>query len=303
MKILVIGGLGCVGKPLVEELRSRGHEVWIADKPHDHDPFYIRCDIAEYRQVVNLFEQDFDYVYNLGAEFGRYNGEDFYETLWKSNAIGMKNVLRLQEKKKFKMIFTSSSEVYGDFKGVMKEDVLMEHPIRQLNDYAISKWVNEQQIMNSTDRFGTETVRIRLFNTYGPGEYYSGYRSVICLFVHKALKGLPYTVYLDHHRTSTFVTDTVRTMANIVDNFKAGEVYNICGEEYHDIKVLSDMILKEVGIDDSKVEYVKEEAHNTLDKKGDNAKAKKDLGHKATIDLKEGIKRTVEWQRKEYGIK
>ena len=303
MRILVIGGLGCVGTPLVNELRIRGHDVWVADKPHDHDQKYIRCDISKFRQVEKLFEHDFDYVYNLGAEFGRYNGEDFYEILWESNAIGMKNIIRLQEQKKFKLIFTSSSEVYGDYKGEMKESVLMDHPIRQLNDYAISKWVNEQQIMNSADRFGTESVRIRLFNTYGPGEYYSAYRSVICLFVHRALKGLPYTVYLNHHRTSTFITDTVRTMANIIDNFKAGEVYNICGEEYHDIKMLSDMILDEVDIDDSNVKYVKEEDHNTLDKKGDNTKAKRDLGHKATVGLSEGIKRTIEWQKKEYGIK
>ena len=303
MNVLVIGGLGCVGTPLVNELRNRDHEVWVADKAHNHDSQYIRCDISKYRQVEKLFEKDFDYVYNLGAEFGRYNGEDFYDTLWESNAIGMKNILRFQEQKKFRMIFTSSSEVYGNFKGVMREDVLMEHPIRQLNDYAISKWVNEQQIMNSADRFGTKTVRIRLFNTYGPGENYSSYRSVICLFVYRALNGLPYTVYLDHHRTSTFVTDTVRTMANIVGNFKAGEIYNICGEEYHDIKMLSDMILEEVGIDDSKVDYIREEVHNTLDKKGDNEKAKKDLGHRVTVDLREGIKRTIEWQRKEYGIK
>ena len=78
MKILVIGGLGCIGNPLVDELRRRDHEVWIADKVHNHDPYYIRCDISKYRQVLELFEQDFDYVYNLGAEFGRYNGEDYY---------------------------------------------------------------------------------------------------------------------------------------------------------------------------------------------------------------------------------
>ena len=98
MNILVIGGLGCIGAPLVNELRLRGHNVWVADKPHDHDQKYIRCDISKFRQVEKLFEQDFDYVYNLGAEFGRYNGEDFYEILWESNAIGMKNIIRFQVK-------------------------------------------------------------------------------------------------------------------------------------------------------------------------------------------------------------
>jgi dTDP-glucose 4,6-dehydratase len=161
--------------------------------------------------------------------------------------------------------------------------------------------VSEQQVMNSADRFGTETVRVRLFNTYGPGEPYSEYRSVICKFIYHALHDLPYTVYLDHHRSSTFIDDTVRTLANIAQHFHPGEVYNIAGDEYHDIKSLSDMILGYLGKDAHLVEYVKFEAHNTRDKRSDNAKAKRDLGHRCTVSLEEGIPRTIEWQKKVYG--
>src|SRR5206468_2370147 len=134
------------------------------------------------------------------------------------------------------------SEVYGDYRGVMYEDVLMHTPIRQMNDYAISKWVNEMQIMNSADVHGTETVRVRLFNTYGPGEYYSPYRSVICRWIYHALHRQPYVVYTNHKRTSTFVDDTARTLANIADNFQPGEVYNITGASLHDMKTPSDII-------------------------------------------------------------
>ena len=301
MNVLVIGGLGAVGMPLVNELRKRGHEVFIADRVHHYDKNYMRCDVSEFRQVDRLFkDRKYDFVYHLAAEFGRVNGEDFYENLWKSNAIGTKNVLRMQEKLKFKLIFTSSSEIYGDYGGVMKEDVPMNHPLRQLNDYAISKWVNELQIMNSQDRFKTETVRLRLFNTYGPGENYSGYRSVICLFVYRALHDLPYTVYLNHHRTSSYVDDTVNAMANIINNFKSGEVYNISGDEYHSIKKVSDIVLELLNKKDNQVKYPKIEEHNTLNKKCDNSKSKKDLGYNYTVDLREGIKRTIEWQKKEY---
>ena len=52
------------------------------------------------------------------------------------------------------------------------------HEIKQMNDYAMSKWVNEMQVRNSAIQYGTESVVVRLFNTYGPGEYYSPYRSV-----------------------------------------------------------------------------------------------------------------------------
>lgn len=255
-----------------------------------------------HRQVERLFEgRAFDLVYHLAAEFGRNNGEDFYETMWQSNAIGTKNLLRCQEEFRFRMVFASSSEVYGDWEGVMTEEVMDEQPIRQLNDYAISKWVSEMQILNSAERFGTETVRVRLFNTYGPGEPYSEYRSVICQFIYRALHDIPYTVYLDHHRTSTYIDDCARTLANISGTFKPGEVYNIAGDEYHDIKKLSDMILGYLGKDDHLVEYVPYEAHNTRDKRTDNAKAKRDLDHKVTVTLEEGLPRTIEWQKKVYG--
>lgn len=301
-KILVTGGLGVVGTPLAKELKQRGHEVWTSDRAHSHDSHYTRCDIGEFHQVENLFSKaKFDCVYHLGAEFGRWNGEDFYETLWKTNAIGTKNIIRMQERLKFRMVFTSSSEVYGDYNGVMSEDVMGKIGIRQMNDYAMTKWVNEMQIMNSADKFGTETVRVRLFNTYGPGEYYSDYRSVICLFIYRALHNMPYTVYTKHKRTSSYIDDTVRTLANISENFKPGEVYNIAGTELHDIKKTSDIILKYLGKDDSLVQYRDLEEATTLEKKVDSTKAIRDLKHRSTISLEEGIPRTIDWQKGIYG--
>jgi dTDP-glucose 4,6-dehydratase len=303
MKILVTGGHGVVGKPLSAELEKRGHQVWIVDRMHSHMKNYFRFDVSEFHQVERVVTmQDFDYVYHLAAEFGRRNGEDFYENLWKANAIGTKNMIRMQERLKFRMIFFSSSEVYGDYRDVMYEDVMDKVAIKQMNDYAMSKWVNEMQILNSTANFDTETVRVRLFNTYGPGEYYSDYRSVICLFIYRALHDIPYTVYTEHKRTSSYVDDTVRTLANIVDNFKPGEVYNIAGSELHDMKQASDIILDYLGKDDSLVEYRDKQDDTTLLKLVDASRAVRDLGHRSTVPLKEGIPRTIEWQKGVYGI-
>ena len=303
MKILVTGGRGVVGKPLSEELEKNGHQVWIADRMHSHEKNYYRFDVGEFHQVERVLTmQDFDYVYHLAAEFGRRNGEDFYENLWRSNAIGTKNMIRMQERLKFRMIFFSSSEVYGDYRDVMYEDVMDKIAIKQMNDYAMSKWVNEMQILNSAANFDSETVRVRLFNTYGPGEYYSDYRSVICLFIYRALHDIPYTVYTEHKRTSSYVDDTVRTLANIVDSFKPGEVYNIAGSELHDMKQASDIILDYLGKDDSLVEYRDKQEDTTLLKLVDASKAARDLGHVSTVSLAEGIPRTIEWQKEVYGV-
>ena len=306
MKILVTGGLGAVGAPLVALLRQRGHEVWVLDRPHHHGlngRYYFRADVGEFRQVEKIVRTEkFDFVYHAAAEFGRINGEDFYETLWHTNAVGTKNMIRLQEEHGYRMVVFSSSEIYGDWNDLMLEDVPDQHPIKQLNDYAVSKWVNELQVHNSAAVNGTQTVIVRLFNTYGPGETYSEYRSVICKFIYSALHDLPYTVYLNHHRTSSYIDDTCRTLSNICERFRAGAVYNIAGTTYHDIKSISDTILRLCGKTDERVKYVDYEVHNTRDKKTSAARAKEELEHHETVGLEEGIARTIEWQRQYYGV-
>jgi dTDP-glucose 4,6-dehydratase len=303
-RILVTGALGAVGRPLWAMLRERGHDVRGCDIRHSDRPDYDRVDVGDYRLLASILDEyKFDVVYHAAAEFGRNNGERHYEAVWRTNAIGTKNVLRLQEQHGFRLVMFSSSEVYGDWPNMMTEEVLDEHPIKQMNDYAISKWVNELQALNSAARFGTETVRVRLFNTYGPGEHYTPFRSVICIFIYSALHGLPYSVFLDHHRTSTYIDDAVRTLANITDNFVPGAVYNIAGDEYHDIKSVSDMILEKLGKDDHLVTYLQFEAHNTRDKRTDAARARADLGHDTTVRLDEGIDRTIAWQKEIYGIR
>lgn len=312
MRILVTGGSGTVGSLLVRELRSRGHHTVSCDLYHHADevgfslrsdladPLYARCDVGEFRQLERVFQVmgPFDLVYHAAAEFGRWNGEDFYETLWRTNAVGTKNVVRLQERLGFRLVHFSSSEVYGDWPEIMVESVMDEYEIKQLNDYAMTKWVNEMQIRNSTVQYKTESVVVRLFNTYGPGERYSPYRSVNCRFLHCALNGLPWTVFRGHQRTSTFLADTVRTLANITQNFRPGETYNIGGDSLHSIEELSDIILAVTGADPALVRYKDSEILTTKAKKVDISKAVRDLDHRNSYTLRNGMEITADWMRK-----
>lgn len=301
MKILVTGGKGVVGSSLIRELETRGHEVWFCDLKHSHEPNYYRCDVSKYRPLESLFAgHEFDFVFHLAAEFGRWNGEDFYEELWMSNAVGTKNLLRLQEKYGFRMIFASSSEVYGDYEATMMEEVMDILEIKQMNDYAISKWANEMQILNAQAMHGNQIVRVRLFNTYGPGEYYHPYRSAICIFVYRAIHDLPYTVYLNHKRTSVYIDDCTKALANIVEHFNPGEVYNIAGGELHDMKTVSDMVLQYLGKEDEKVSYVTEEKFTTKIKVPDIRKAIIELEYQPSTLLTEGIPATIEWMKNVY---
>ncbi len=308
-KILVTGGSGFIGTNLVNELRSRGHEVIAADLLNNDREDYVRTDVRYFRQLERTFEETgpFDYVYHLAAEYGRWNGEAYYENLWQTNVIGTKNMLRLQEKNDFRMIFFSSAEVYGDYTGKMSEDVMENNPIKdtyQMNDYAISKWDGELMCMNSAKMFGTETVRVRPVNCYGPGERYTPYRGFIPKFIYLALHNKPYTVFKGHKRIIDYVGDTARTFANIVDNFIPGEAYNIGGNQdwEMDIKDYSDLVLDAVGCDDSLVTYEEAEPFTTKVKTIDFSKSIRDLKHDPKVKPKEGIQKTVDWMKWYYRL-
>jgi dTDP-glucose 4,6-dehydratase len=164
----------------------------------------------------------------------------------------------------------------------------------------MTKWVNEMQILNSRLSHNTKSVVVRLFNTYGPGEYYSPYRSVNCRFLYCALHNIPWIVYRGHTRTSTFLPDTVRTLSNIADNFVAGETYNIGGDAPHTIEELSDLVIKVVGADSRLAVPRDSERMTTTTKIVDCSKAVRDLQHKNTVGLEEGLSKTAKWMRETY---
>ena len=308
-KILITGGAGFIGTNLANELRLRGHDIFLIDQFNTDKNNYERCDVKSFFQLERIFQRygNFDFVYHLAAEYGRWNGEAYYENLWMTNVVGTKNIIRLQEKFKFKLIFFSSAEVYGDFNGEMSEEIMENNPIKdtyQMNDYAISKWAGELICLNSSNMFGSEIVRTRPVNCYGPHEEYTPFRGFIPKFIYLALNNKPFVVYEGHKRIIDFVEDSCRTWANIVDNFIPGEVYNVGSKQEWelDIKEISDLILSATGASEKLVTYKKSEEFTTKVKNISFSKAIKDLNHQPKVSPIEGIKRTVEWMKWFYRI-
>ena len=95
----------------------------------------------------------------------------------------------------------------------------------------------------------------------------------MCLFAYRALKRMPYDVYLGYHRVFMYIDDFIPTLANVADHFVPGEVYNIGGDEFRSVKELSDLILGTLRSDDSIVNYLPEDKHNVFNKKPNIEKA------------------------------
>ncbi len=308
-KILVTGGAGFIGTNLCNELRSRGHDVYAIDLANNDRESYERCDVRNYRQLEGVFASQgpFEFVYHLAAEYGRWNGEAYYENLWDTNVIGTKHMLRLQERLDFKMVFFSSAEVYGDYKGEMFEGVMEDNPIRgtyQMNDYAISKWAGELMCLNSATMFGTKTVRVRPVNCYGPHEEFTPYRGFIPKFIYCLLHGKPITVHTGHKRIIDYVEDSCKTWSNIADNFKPGDVYNVGGKKEWEknIEEYADIILMATGASESLLEYKGAEEFTTEIKTINFEKSIRDLKHDPKVPPEEGIARTVDWMKWYYRL-
>lgn len=303
-KVLVTGGCGFIGTNLVRELRLRGHEVWTCDIVQSEDAQHIRADVSVFRQVqCAINSHEFDYIFHLAAEYGRWNGEASYENVWQTNVIGTKNILSAVKGKSHRIVFFSSAEVYGDYDGVMTEDVMDNVAIRQMNDYAISKWAGELQCVNHAAMYGNEIVRVRPVGCYGPHEKYSPFRGVIPIFVHSAMNNLPLTVHTGHYRIFDYVEDTCATLANIIDNFVPGEVYNVGGRQEWatTIERLAEIVIEEVGAAPALICRIGQEAFTTRTKIVDSSKASRDLAHDPRIDLREGVRRYVGWFGQRYG--
>jgi len=238
----------------------------------------------------------------MAGEFGRINGNNYWEQLWRTNCIGTKNIIEACRNYNTRLIFASSSEAYGNMTRrnirPLREEDLNDHLPDFFNEYALTKFTNEQQIKIAHRNHDLKSTILRFFNVYGPGEYYSDYRSVVCLFIYRALKGLPITVYSETRRSFLYIDDWVRAVANVLD--VPDNTFNIASTRSVTMNKLMHMVGNVVGEVLVNVSWKDTELHNVRDKVANVDKAAKLLGLTDSVSLEEGIKRTVEWMRIQY---
>lgn len=304
MRILVTGSEGTLGPWLTRELTANGHEVWGCGRRHSGRKGYVRCDVAEHRQVERAFcESQPDVCYHLAAEFGRLNGQGWYEQLWHTNCVGTRNVIDQCVKHGAHLVLASSSEAYGtlaDEHALLTEDLLEHEAPHFHNEYALSKWTNERQVAIAQVNEGLKATVLRFFNVYGPGERYTPYRSVVCQFLHKAMHGQPLTVH-NATRDFLYVADWARTVARVATTPAAlGEAINIGGDEAVSIMVLAGLVASVTDAEIIATPSGREKA-NVHNKRPSLEKAKRLLAHEPKVTLMEGLKLTHVWMEATEG--
>jgi UDP-glucose 4-epimerase len=296
MKILITGGAGFIGSNLVDKLIDEGYKVFIIDnllsgkkENINKKAIFYKIDICHLNKILPLFK-GIDYVFHLAANprviFSVENPIESH----KVNVDGTLNVLYASYKNKVKrLIFASSSAVYGDIKKLPLKENMTPNPV---SPYGLHKLIGEYYCKLFSNLYNLETVCLRYFNVYGPRMDPNGpYALVIGKFLKLRKENKPLTIYGDGKQTRDFiyVDDVIKANILAMKSKKVGrgEVINICSGKNYSINYIAKLI----GGRKIYLPARKGEMKHTL---GDNSLAKKLLGWKPEISLEEGIKKCEE---------
>jgi len=303
MKILVTGGAGFIGSHLVDALIERGHKVVVIDNlstgkkenVNKKAKFY-KIDICS-PKIKEIFKKEKpEVVFHLAAlPRVPLSVKDPVLTS-KVNILGTVNIFKASVDFKVKrIIFASSSSVYGDQKKLPLREDMIPNPI---SPYGLQKLVCEQFAKLFSNLYKIPIVSLRYFNVYGPRvDFNSEYSLVIGKFLKQKAEGKPLTIYGDGNQTRSFcyVDDVVE--ANILamksKKIKGGEVINIGSEKSYSVNYLAKLI-------GGKVKYLPPRPGDVLHTKADITLAKKLLNWSPKVSLEEGLEKTRQWFEKVY---
>ena len=303
MKILVTGGNGFIGHTLVRHLLNEGNEVKVIDiNPikFTHPKLeFVRKSILE---DIRWDMRDCDMVYHLAAELGVVNSDIKPLNTLAVNIDGTVNIFRCALGTNVKkIIYTSSSEVYGEPREMpIKED----SPKSPVSIYGVSKLTAEMYAKGYVKEYGMDINPVRLFNVYGPGQ---GFEWVVPIFMQKVLNDESPLVFGDGSqvRCFTYIADVVNGMETVRKKGKKGEAYNIANTDQITMKELAELIIKvsEKNLKPKIVGFGKETRtkEREIMKRIPSIEKLKALGWNPEVDIQEGIKRAYKWYKDNLG--
>jgi len=283
-RILITGGSGFIGHHLVRSLRSEGYDIYNIDLASE-DPLE-RIDIRDLNKLSHKFEEiKPDVVIHLAAVASIPICEEDPSTCFDINVKGTFNVAYLASKYDAKIIFASSSAVYGKPK-VLPTPV--SHPYFPVNVYGLTKALGEQIIMY----YGKSYVIFRIFNVYGP-ECNRSY--VIPDIIRKILRGENPVRLLgtgEEARDFIYITDVIEAFKIAIRQDTVG-IFNLGSEKTYKIKDIANMIKNIMG---KNVDIVFEGKPRPRDLSINWADISDAIpGWKPRVDLIEGLKETIAW--------
>ena len=318
MRVLITGGAGFLGSHLSDAFIARGDEVFVLDTGSiakvrhilNNPRFHYVHDSVFNVELIDSLVSKVDLVYHLAAVVGvEHYVADPYETL-NVNVNGTQNVLKAAYKHGTRLVFSSTSEVYGrNPKVPWREDddrVLGATSIDRWC-YSTSKAVGEHFCF-AYHKLGMPVTVVRYFNAYGPRLDKVDVGRLFTIFMGQLLRGADLTVVGDGLQTRcfTYVTDAIEATVQAGVNPAAdGEAINIGVDVETTVLEFAKLMLELFGPTKSKIKFVSQEevygnSYEDIPRRvPDNTKMRTLLKVTPKVNLREGVKISMDWFRKE----
>jgi nucleoside-diphosphate-sugar epimerase len=308
--VLVTGGAGFIGSHLTEALLQEGHRVRVLDdfstgKRENliFDKKYPSLEIIEgdirHLAICQKAMKGIEYVFHQAA---LPSVQRSVEDPLGSNAVnggGTLNILfAAREEAVKRVIYASSSSIYGDTPTLPKHEEMLSHP---LSPYALQKYIGEQYCRLFYELYGLETVSLRYFNIFGPKQDPNSiYSAVIPKFIEALLQGSPPIIFGDGEQSRDFTYIENVVQANLLAmsaEHLHGEAINIACAERTSLNQLVNVLRKILG---SKVSPVYEEPRkgDVRHSLADIRKGKELLNYEPKVGIESGLRKTVEFFQK-----
>jgi len=304
MKYIVTGGAGFIGSHIVEAIAG-SHEVVVIDnlssgKLENLSGFstnvhHIPGSITDLPLLREAFSGA-DGIFHLGAIASVAKSVDDPAATHATNLTGTVNVLlAARDCGVKKVVFSSSSAVYGDEPTLPKREDMLPVP---LSPYAVSKLAGEYYCKVFFELYGLETVSLRYFNIFGPRQDpRSEYAAVIPKFITRLLNHQAPLIFGDGKQTRDFVyvRDVVQANLLAMQSTRTG-IFNIGSGESLDLNTLARTLSTIMEVNIPPV-YEKPRSGDIRDSVSDVTLAKKILGYRTSYSLDKGLAETVTWFR------
>lgn len=303
-RYLVTGGAGFIGSHIVRRLVGEGGLVRVVDNLSTGQQIrlkdvrdsieFVEGDLAD-EGVSDKVVRDVDYVLHQAAVPSVQRSICDPVATNRANITATLNILESCRKAGVRrLVYAASSSAYGDTEVLPKTEEMSPNP---LSPYALQKLVGERYCKLYFDLYGLETVSLRYFNVFGPGQDpHSEYSAVIPKFVTKLLAKEPVAVYGDgeQSRDFTYVENVVEANLLALRAIKVpGNVCNIgCGEQIT-LNTLIRLLEEILGIK-ADVNYTASKAGDVRHSLADITRARRLLGYEPKVMVKEGLRRTVQ---------
>lgn len=284
IKALVTGSRGNIGKPLVKYLRSLDYEVIETDIKPAWRENYVMADIRNISDLMPAFAWKPDVVFHLGGMVSRVTCEQASSLAIDVNLVGTQNILDLTKQAGARIVYFSTSEVYGPNMEVMSE----ESQPKPNNRYGMSKFISESLVEYEVKQYGLKAIILRPFMMYDEDEDFGDHRSAMIRFAKNLALGQPIEVHSGSTRGWLHFSDAVRLIeaAAHIDDYA---VINIGSPDIRPISELAEMIRDYYGASKELVKVIKIPERMTLSKRPTLERQRKILNVTPKIELEEGV--------------